>query len=163
MLDWWLGVAAGAERTALATGLRSSTWGYPAVEAVHIWGLAVLIGTAVAFDLRLLGVSSKLPVEALARFLLPCARAAFALTALSGALLFSTQATTFAVQPLFYVKMSIIGVAVVNSTIFQRGVFRSVEAWGSARDTPAAAKGAALVSMTAWTAALVCGRFLAYL
>lgn len=163
MLDWWLGIAAAVERTALATGLRSSTWGYPAVEAVHIWGLAVLIGTTVAFDLRLLGVSSSLPVDQLARFLLPCARAAFALTALSGALLFGTQATTFAMQPLFYVKMGIIAVAVVNSTIFHRGIFRSVDAWGTSLDTPAAAKGAALVSVTAWTAALVCGRWLAYI
>jgi hypothetical protein len=162
MLDGWLRLAAAVERTSWAAGLRASAWGYPTVEALHIWGLAVLVGTAVAFDLRLLGFASSLPVEALARLLLPCARAAFAVAALSGALLFSTQATTFAVEPLFFVKMGLIGVAILNSTLFHRGAFRSAHVWGSSPATPTAAKGAALVSLTAWTAALVCGRLLAY-
>ena len=162
MIDRWLVFAAWAESTAIATSLRSSAWGYPAVEALHIWGLAVLVGTAVAFDLRLLGVSSRLPVDALARFLLPCARVAFAVALFSGLLLFSMQATTFAVQPLFFLKMGTITVAVINTSIFHRGIFRSVATWNYTPYTPAAAKTAALVSLVAWTIALICGRFLAY-
>jgi hypothetical protein len=163
MLDGWLGLAAAAERSALAAWLRSSTWGYPAVESIHIWGLGVLIGTAVAFDLRLLGVSSRLPVDALARLLLPCARVAFAIAVMSGMVLFSTQATTFATTPLFYVKMAAIAVAVFNTTIFHRGVFRSVATWNASAGTPAAARSAAVVSLVAWTFALICGRWLAYI
>lgn len=162
MLQAWLGFAAVAEGSALATWLRSSTWGYPAVETVHIWGLAVLVGTAVAFDLRLLGLSSRLPVDALARFLLPLARTSFALVVISGVVLFSMQATTFAVLPLFYIKMGSIAVAVANTAIFHRGVFRSVSIWNYSPYTPAAAKAAAIVSLAGWTFALICGRFLAY-
>lgn len=162
MSDRWMALAAAAEGSALAVWVRSSTWGYPAVESVHIWGLAVLVGTAVAFDLRLLGVSSRLPVDALARLLLPCARVAFAIAALSGLVLFSTAATTFAATPLFYVKMAAIAVAVVNTTIFHRGVGRSIDGWSTASPTPAAARSAAIVSLAAWTFALVCGRWLAY-
>lgn len=162
MFDWWFGIAASAESTALAAWLRSSTWGYPAVEAVHIWGLALLMGTAVAFDLRLLGLASRLPVDALARFLLPCARVGFALAAVSGVLLFIMQATTFAAQALFYIKMTAIAVAVINTSIFHRGVFRSIAAWNYSPYTPGAAKAAAIVSLIAWTFALICGRWLAY-
>lgn len=159
----WMGMAASAEASAIAVWLRSSTWGYPAVEALHIWGLAVLIGTAVAFDLRLLGVASRLPVDALAGFLLPCARVGFGVAVVSGVLLFAMQATTFAAQPLFYVKLASIGVAVANATIFHRGVFRSIAAWNYNPYTPGAAKAAAIVSLIAWTFALICGRWLAYL
>lgn len=159
----WLGIAAAAEQSGLAVWLRGSTWGYPAVETLHIFGLAVLMGTAVAFDLRLLGMASRLPVDALARFLLPCARAAFALAVLSGATLFTMQATTFAIQPLFYVKMAAIAIAVLNTTIFHRGVFRSVSIWNYNPYTPGAAKAAAIVSLVCWTFALACGRLLAYL
>lgn len=162
MPGWWLGLAAAVEASAVAVWLRSSTWGYPAVESVHIWGLAVLIGTAVAFDLRLLGLGSRLPVDALARFLLPCARMGLAVAALSGALLFSMQATTFATQPLFYIKMGSIVVAALNATIFHRGIFRSVSTWNYNPYTPGAAKGAAIVSLVAWTVVLICGRWLAY-
>lgn len=157
-----MGMATAAEQSAIAVWLRSSTWGYPAVEAVHIWGLAVLLGTAVAFDLRLLGVGSRLPADALARFLLPCARAAFALAVMSGALLFAMQATTFARQPLFYIKLGAIAIAVINTALFHRGVFRSVAIWNYSPDTPGAAKAAAIVSLLFWTFALICGRWLAY-
>lgn len=162
MMAAWLGLAAAAEQSAVAAWLRSSSWGYPATETVHIWALAVLLGTAVAFDLRLLGVASRLPVDALAEFLLPCARAAFALAVASGLLLFTTQASGFATQPLFFVKLGAIGVAVLNSTVFHRGVYRSVHAWNVSARTPSAAKGAALLSLAAWTFALICGRWLAY-
>jgi hypothetical protein len=158
----WLATASAIESSALAAWLRSSTWGYPAVEAAHIWGLGVLIGTAIAFDLRLLGVSPRLPVDALARLLLPCARVAFGLVVISGLLLFMMQATTFVTQALFYVKMGTIFLAVLNTALFHRGVFRSVAAWNTTPHTPAAARTAALVSMTAWTFALICGRWLAY-
>lgn len=162
MLETWLAAAAAAEGSALATWLRSSTWGYPAVEAAHILGLAVLIGAAVAFDLRLLGLSSRLPVDALARLLLPLARTAFALVVLSGVVLFMMQAKTFAVLPLFFIKMGAVAVAVVNTAIFHRGVFRSVAVWNYSPSTPGAAKGAAIVSLVGWTFALICGRWLAY-
>ena len=162
MSGWWLGIAAAVEASSLSAWLRSSAWGYPAVESVHIAGLAILVGTAVAFDLRLLGFGSRLAVDALAGFLLPCARIGLAIAALSGALLFSMQATTFAGQALFYIKMGSIAVAVINATIFHRGVFRSVSTWSYNPYTPGAAKAAAIVSFVAWTVVLICGRWLAY-
>jgi hypothetical protein len=162
MVEAWLQVAAAAEASSTAVWLRSSTWGYPAVEAAHIWGVALLVGTAFAFDLRLLGVASRLPADALARFLLPCARVAFVLVVLSGLLLFAMQATTFARQPLFYVKMATVAVAVLNTSVFHRGVFRSVALWNYSPNTPGPAKAAAIVSLVCWTFALICGRWLAY-
>lgn len=151
------------EHTALATWVRTSTWGYPAVEVVHLFGLALLIGTAVAFDLRLLGLSSRLPADAMARHLLPWARLGFALAAISGLLLFSTQAATFIRQPVFVIKLTALAVGVLNASIFGRGVYRDVAAWNYSPRTPGAAQAAAVVSLLAWTTALVCGRLLAYL
>jgi len=162
MAGWVLGIAAAAEASSVAVWLRSSTWGYPAVESIHIWGLALLLGTAVAFDLRLLGFARRLPVDALARLLLPCARFGFAIAALSGVLLFVEQATTLVTQPLFYVKLGSIAVAVTNASIFHRGVFRSFAGWREVAPTPPAARAAAVVSLGAWTFALLCGRWLAY-
>jgi hypothetical protein len=162
MTDALLARAVWLEQTGLATRVRSSTWGYPAVESLHIFGLAVLLGTAVAFDLRLLGLSSRLPVDALAAHLLPWARTGFALALGSGLLLLSTQASVFLAQPLFYIKMGTIGIAVANASIFHRGIFRQVTSWNHSPHTPAPAKVAALISLAAWTTALVCGRWLAY-
>jgi hypothetical protein len=162
MLESWVRLAAAVESTVLATWLRSSAWGYPAVETLHIVGLALLFGTAVAFDLRLLGVSSILPVDGVARFLLPLARIGFALTVVSGLTLFIMQARTFAVMPLFFLKMATVALAVANTVIFHGGIARSVARWTHASRTPRRARVAAVVSLVCWTLALVCGRFLAY-
>lgn len=162
MLETWLSLAAAVESNAFATWLRSSAWGYPAVETVHIWGLALLLGAAVAFDLRLLGVASVLPVDHVARFLLPLARIGFGMAVASGLVLFMMQARTFAVMPLFFVKMGTVAIAVANTMIFHRGIFTSVGGWSLASPPPRRARVAAVVSLVCWTFALICGRFLAY-
>ena len=162
MLDRWMNLAAAVEGNVLATWLRSSAWGYPAVETLHISGLALLFGAAVAFDLRLLGVAPLLPVDGVARFLLPLARIGFGLAILSGLVLFMMQARTFAVMPLFFIKMAAVAIAVFNTMIFHRGIFMSVGRWRDASRTPPRAQIAAVVSLVCWALALVCGRFLAY-
>ena len=43
-------------------------WLYPALEVVHIVGIALLLGSLVLVELRLLGLGSALPMTALARF-----------------------------------------------------------------------------------------------
>ena len=162
MLEGWVNLAAAVESNVLATWLRSSAWGYPAVETLHISGLALLFGAAVAFDLRLLGVASLLPVDGVARFLLPLARIGFGVAVVSGLVLFMMQARTFAVMPLFFVKMALVAIAVANTMIFHRGIFRSARGWSHGSRTPHRARVAAVVSLVCWTLALVCGRFLAY-
>ena len=161
MWETWLSLAAAIEGTPLATWLRSSAMGYPAVETLHIFGLALLIGSAVAFDLRLLGIATALPVEPVARFLLPIARVGFGIALLSGCLLFMMQARTFAVMPLFFIKLGTIAIAVANTMVFHRGVFATVDRWSSSMP-PRQARVAAVVSLVCWTVALACGRFLAY-
>jgi len=132
------------------------------VETLHISGLALLFGAAVAFDLRLLGMAALLPVDGVARFLLPLARIGFGLAVLSGLVLFMMQARTFAVMPLFFIKMATVAIAVSNTMIFHRGIFTSVGRWSHASRTPRRAQVAAVVSIVCWALALVCGRFLAY-
>jgi hypothetical protein len=158
-----LAMAAWLEQSGPAAWIRTSTWAYPAVEVVHLAGLALLIGTAVAFDLRLLGLSSRLPADAMARHLLPWARVGFTLALASGLLLFATQATTYIQQWVFFLKIAAIGTGVANASIFGRGVYRDVRVWNYAPSPPAAARAAAVVSLVSWSCALVCGRLLAYL
>lgn len=159
----WLAWAPWLEQTTPALWVRTSTWGYPAVEVVHLFGLALLIGTAVAFDLRLLGLSPRLPVDGVARHLLPWSRVGFTLALVSGLLLFATQAATFIRQPVFLLKVAAILVGVVNARIFARGAQRDVLVWNYSARPPGAARAAAVVSLVAWSTALVCGRLLAYL
>ncbi len=143
--------------------MRDSAWLYPAAETLHLLGLATLVGCAAAFDLRLLGMSRHLPARATARHLLTCARTGFALAAGSGLLLFTADATDVAANPAFRWKLALIAVAGLNALRFHLGPFRGVVAWESERPTPAAAKVAAAVSLTAWVGTVAAGRLIAYL
>ena len=62
MIDEW---AAALEATALAAALRNSVWSYPLVNAAHILGVALLVGSIVPLDLRLLGAWRSVPLPPL--------------------------------------------------------------------------------------------------
>lgn len=151
------------ETTRLAEAMRHEPLLFPLVEVAHILGFVVLVGAAVMFDLRLLGLSRRLPVSALARHLLPWSRGSVAVVVPTGVLLFLSQATRLGTSPVFGLKLSLIVLAGLNAALFQWGVYRSVAAWDTEARSPPAARVAAVVSLASWAGVITCGRLLAYL
>jgi hypothetical protein len=151
------------ETTALAQAMRQWLWLYPTVEIVHIGGIALLVGAAAMFDLRLLGLSRRLPVADMARHLLPWARLGLGVMALSGTTMFAAHATEFATNPAFRLKLGLITLACLNAAVFHRWPFRAVSAWNVDANPPLAARCAAVLSLALWTGVIACGRLLAYL
>lgn len=150
------------EGSGVGAWMRESNWGYPAVEVVHLLGLALLVGAATLWDLRLLGVARRLPVSALAGYLLPGARWGFAVMVASGALLFASDAVALASNPAFRFKLAVIVAALVNISVFHARAFRSVSAWDVAGRTPFGARVAGVLSIVFWVLAVVAGRWIAY-
>jgi hypothetical protein len=150
------------ETSALAVAMRQWQWLYPIVEIVHIVGFVVLVGAGFFFDLRLLGVARSLPVTAVARYLLPWARASFPVIAVSGLMMFAAHATEMAANPVFRLKLILIAAAVLNTLMFHRWPFRTVSGWERGTPAPAQARLAAIASLALWTGAISCGRLLAY-
>jgi len=151
------------ETTAPAHAMRQWLWLYPVVEIIHIVGIVLLVGAAAMFDLRLLGVSRRLPVAEMARHLLPWARLGLGVMVPTGFLMFAAHATEFAANPAFRLKLVLVAAACLNAAIFHRWPFRSVSAWNVDAEPPAAARLAAVLSLTLWTGVIACGRLLAYL
>ena len=73
--------------------LKSSVWAYPSLEVVHICGIALLLGNLMLLELRVFGRGAQLDVKALASLSLGIAGVGFLLAALSGLLMFASQAT----------------------------------------------------------------------
>ena len=150
------------ETTAPAHAMRQWLWLYPVVEIIHIVGIVLLVGAAAMFDLRLLGVSRRLPVAAMAHHLLPWARLGLGVMVPTGLLMFSAHATEFAANPAFRLKLALVAAACLNALVFHRWPFRSVSAWNVDAESPPAAKLAAGLSLTLWSGVIACGRLLAY-
>jgi len=150
------------EASALGQAMRQWLWLYPSVEIVHIAGIALLVGSIVILDLRLLGVSRSLPVRRLAAHILPWSLASFVLIVPSGLAMFVAHASDLMGNPLFPLKICLILAAVANAGVFHSGVFRGAAQWDVDVMPPAAARVAAAVSLLLWVSVIVCGRLLAY-
>ena len=150
------------EASALGVAMRKSLWLYPAVEIVHITGIAILVGSILVLDLRLLGLSRTLPVRRLAAHVLPWTLASLLLIVPSGLAMFVAHASDFLTNPVFGLKMGLILLAATNAGIFHAGVFRAAGAWDVEVMPPAAARAAAAASLALWVSVIACGRLLAY-
>ena len=139
--------------------MRDGAWLYPIVETVHIVGFSVLVGAVAMFDLRLLGFGRSLPVQALARHLLPWSWCALLLIVPSGLLMFSTHPELLDNRA-FLLKLALIAAAGVNALVFHLGPWRAASRWPAF--PPPWARLHATLSLLLWVAVIACGRLLAY-
>lgn len=143
--------------------VRNAQYIYPLLEAIHILGIALLVGPAFAFDLRLLGVANRVvTVPMAARHLLPVSHVGLAMAFATGIALLSAQATVVGNTGAAPWKFGLLILAGLNVPLFHYGVYRRVDEWAEAAVTPIAARAAAVVSMVAWIGVIIAGRLLAY-
>lgn len=135
-----------------------SIWAYPTVLTLHTAGLAVLVGASTVLQLRLLGVGASVPLDRL-RMLYRLIWPAFVVNLASGVALFVTQAADRVLQPLFYIKLGSIAVALWLGHEAKRSI---VDRPPSSTNLSAAVRQKAVVVLGLWTAAIVSGRLMAY-
>jgi hypothetical protein len=148
-------VGAAIEASGLAEFLKRDRWTYPAVNAAHILGLALLVGSVVPMDLRLIGLwRADIRLETVLRLLRPVAAFGAALAVLTGALLFTVQARDYLALPLFAFKIALVALGLAHAL-----------AWGArlAAAPRARQRRAGALSLAIWLTVLVAGRMLGYL
>jgi hypothetical protein len=150
------------EDSALGEAVRQSLWIYPAANVLHVLAVAVMVGSIVAFDLRVLGAVRTIPVGSLARLLLPLAASGFAVALATGVPMFAADASAVWNNPVFPYKLGLIGLGIANIAVFHLGPLRSVDAWGAHGRSPGLAVGGAAVSILGWGAVAALGRLIAY-
>lgn len=117
-------------------------------------GVAAVLGALLVLHLRLLGVGTSLDAPALARLALPVVGAGFALAAMTGLLMFSSQPIDLLANRIFVLKMGLLTLAAGNAASFHaRG--------GVRRRGPAAAM-QSLLSLGLWVGIIIAGRWIAY-
>jgi hypothetical protein len=147
----------------LAVFIHKTAWAFTTVEVVHVFAIAMLIGTIMIVDLRLLGLAStKRPFSELSQRLLPFTWAAFVVALIAGSLLFISRATEYFVNPVFWFKMVLIVAAGINMVIFEFITVRSVQQWNLDPTPPREARLAGGISIACWVLVLVLGRLIAF-
>lgn len=92
MPEWLEVLLRWLQATPLGEAVRGTPFMYPTLEALHILGIALLVGPAFGFDLRLLGVGRRvMSVTAAARYLLPLSHVGLIIAILTGVALISAH------------------------------------------------------------------------
>jgi hypothetical protein len=116
-----------------------SMFAFPGILTLHAIGMGFAVGISAAIDLRILGVAPMVPLGELRRFL-PILWAGFWLNAVSGVLLLIGYPTKALTNPVFYLKLTLIAVAMVLLVRISRQVFgdsATVTRSGGSSDPPA--------------------------
>ena len=151
------------QHTALAVQIRDSLFLFPLLESAHVIGLSLVVGTIAIVDLRLLGVASThRPFQRLAADTLKWTWVAFALTALTGALMFITNAAVYFHNGYFRAKVALLLLAGLNVLVFELTAGRTAAQWDRAPSPPPLARAVATLSLVIWVAVIVAGRMIGF-
>jgi len=150
------------ETTSLAIWVGESLWAYPALLACHIVGLAIVVGLLSIRDLKLLGFFQEVDIQIFSD-LIPLVIAAFCLNAVSGFLLFSSQASYIAGSVPFLAKLICIAVGLSCAFGLQKRRLKLSTDGAEALTPDFLTRTLACVSLSAWAGAIIAGRLIAYL
>ena len=154
-------VFAALEQSGLGFTMRASPLLYPITNVAHIVRLALLVGPILMLDLRLLGLSRRIPLRLMVQHILPWSILGLVILIVSGFLLFVAEATAYAVNPVFQIKMALVAAGVLNAVAFEVCAVRNWRDWENYA-VPLFPRLMALVSLLIWPLALVSGRLIAY-
>ena len=149
--------------TGLAARIRDSLFVFPLLESAHVIGLALVFGTIAVIDLRLLGVAStERSFQRMASDILKWTWAAFALTALTGSLMFMTNAVVYAHNFYFRLKMALLVLSGINMLAFELTAGRTIHRWDQAPSAPPMGRAVATLSLVMWIAIIFAGRIIGF-
>ncbi len=147
----------------VGTAIRENGTLFPWIESVHVLAITLVVGSIFIVDLRLLGIASKgRAVSRLTGEVLPFTWVVFVLAAITGGLLFSSNAVKYAHNIFLLAKMSLLIVAFLNMMVFHVITSRGIEHWDESPHPPVRARLAGGISMALWIAIVVCGRWIGF-
>jgi hypothetical protein len=149
------------EQSTFSTWLRESPslLVFPTILLLHTLGMGFLAGTNAAIDLRVLGVASKMRIAPMQQFY-PLMWSGFWVNLATGIALVIAYPTQAFTNPVFYVKLGFIALAVTNTVMIRNAVFRDPAL--DERPVPTRWKILAAASLFFWAGAITAGRLLPY-
>jgi len=147
----------------LAQTIRENEFLFPWIEAIHVLAVTLVIGSIALVDLRLIGVRAlNRPISNISKELLPITWMAFLAAAITGAILFTSNALSYSQNFYFISKMILLGLAGINMMFFQLIIGKNLDSWNHYQQLPIAARIAGAISLTLWLSIIVCGRWIGF-
>jgi hypothetical protein len=156
-------ILASIQDSALGNWMRYTNGAMPVVEATHVVAAVLLLGTVMVVDMRLLGLAdSQRAYTRVSRETLRLTWLAFAVSVITGSLMFTTSPLTYFFNWAFQWKALALLVAGANMTVFQLLTARNVSAWNENASAPRSARIAGIASLVLWAAVVLLGRWIGF-
>jgi hypothetical protein len=156
-MDSFLAFIEGSDLSMWVRG--DSMLAFPTIITLHTICMGLLAGASAAIDLRILGAARGIPLPPLRR-LYPLMWFALGINAVTGALMVIGYPTKQLTNPLFYIKLSLVTVALWLVYRIGNEVLATAKPGQDA--LTARAKWLAAASLTAWASLIIAGRLLEY-
>lgn len=150
------------EGSGVGAAIRQSTWAYMVANVGHILSLAVFAGAIAVMDARMAGALRATAPSEVLRLTRRFAILGFAGLVLSGAVLFTAEASHVALNPLFQIKVALIGLGLLNVLAFEIFLAPRVRKIKPLKPLPREARVSGLASLAIWLCVAACGRLIAY-
>ena len=147
------------ETTVVGNAIRDSSWLFPVIESVHLLALALLGGTLLMVDLRLLGTGLRdQPVRQLARDVHPWLVGALVMMIATGVPLFLSESIKCYYNTAFWVKITTLPFAILFTFTIRRRVTMADPGGGA----PVPPKLVGLTSLALWFGVAAAGRWIGF-
>lgn len=146
------------EDTAIGSAVRESVWAFAAIESAHLLGLCLLGGALILVDLRLLGLGlTPQPIAEVARQARRWMMLGLAIMFATGVPLMLSEAIKTYYNTAFWVKISVLPVAILYTFAVRERVARDPSVEVSARTRLVAAG-----SLILWFTVAAGGRWIGF-
>jgi hypothetical protein len=140
-----------------------NAWTIPAIQSIHIVGIAMVMGSVLMIDLRILGwAGTDQTLRQTADRFGPWLGGALWLLLATGILMVIGEPVRELVTLSFWLKMGLVAIGAAVAVVFQRTLRRHQEHWEGTLVHRPSIKALAVVTFLIWTCIIVLGRLIAY-
>lgn len=150
------------EQSEIGALIRQSVWMYPAANVAHVVAIALFAGAIAIMDVRMMGAMTGSDPVRVVRGARRVAMLALIAVLISGAALFTAEASHVALNPVFQIKMALIAFGLVHALVIGGRAVRALDGLGPQAPMPGFARVAGTLSMMTWLSVVGLGRYIAY-
>jgi uncharacterized membrane protein len=150
------------EASGFGAAIRQSRWLYMIANVCHIVSLLVFAGTIALMDVRMIGALSATSPGYVLKAARRVAVIGFICLVLSGAFLFTAEASHVIMNRVFQIKLGLIALGLLNIALFEILIAPKVKDLPPLTRLPSGARATAVASISIWIAVAICGRSIAY-
>ena len=155
----WLDI----EEWTISWTIGGTNW-FPLLESIHVIAAAMVVGTILWVDLRLIGVAAvQYPITTMSRELVPWTWGAFVIATITGIGMFITRAASHVLNPAFQSKMVLLVLAGLNMAYFHFKLYKDIAQCDSRAITSIQLKIAGSLSLFLWAGVMLAGRWIGHI